>query len=85
MLKKIEALGARFVEIPMNKNRSKSEGGPEISKGSLRAVQKREKPDVVLGYTSKPVIYGSIAAKKGRRSAQGRHDNGARLRVYRAD
>lgn len=37
-VEKIEALGARFVEIPMNKKRSKSEGGPEISKGSLRAV-----------------------------------------------
>ena len=33
-VEKIEALGARFVEI----KRSKSEGGPEISKGSLRAV-----------------------------------------------
>lgn len=29
---------------------------------SLRRALKRERPDIVLGYTIKPVIYGSIAA-----------------------
>lgn len=59
---KVEELGARFVEIPMNKN------GVNPLKdfaymNALRKLFKREKPDVVLGYTSKPVIYGSMAGK----------------------
>lgn len=60
---KIEALGARFVEIPMDKN-----GVNPIEDFKYeRALYKlfcEEKPDAVLGYTSKPVIYGSIAAKR---------------------
>ena len=31
---------------------------------ALYELFKKEKPDVVLWYTLKPVIYGSIAAKK---------------------
>ena len=59
---KVEELGARFVEIPMNKN------GVNPLKdfaymNALRKLFKREKPDVILGYTSKPVIYGSMAGK----------------------
>lgn len=59
---KVEELGARFVEIPMNKN------GVNPLKdfaymNALRKLFKKEKPDVVLGYTSKPVIYGSMAGK----------------------
>lgn len=59
---KVEELGARFVEIPMNKN------GVNPLKDlsymmALRNLFKKEKPDVVLGYTSKPVIYGSMAGK----------------------
>ena len=60
---KIEALGARFVEIPMNKNGVNPIKDLEYQK-SLKALFDKEKPDVVLSYTSKPVIYGSIAAKK---------------------
>ncbi len=60
---KIEALGARFVEIPMDKN-----GVDPVSDLRYeRALYKlfcAEKPDAVLGYTSKPVIYGSLAAKR---------------------
>lgn len=59
---KVEELGARFVEIPMNKN------GVNPLKDlfymmALRNLFKKEKPDVILGYTSKPVIYGSMAGK----------------------
>lgn len=59
---KVEELGARFVEIPMNKN------GVNPLKdfaymNALRKLFKAEKPDVILGYTSKPVIYGSMAGK----------------------
>lgn len=59
---KIEALGARFVEIPMNKT------GTSILKDikyckSLGSLMKKENPDIILGYTIKPVVYGSIAGK----------------------
>ena len=59
---KIEALGAGFVEIPMKKN------GTSILNDlrychKLYRLMKAEKPDVVLGYTVKPVVYGAIAAR----------------------
>lgn len=60
---KIQALGARFIEVPIDKNGV----NPLADLGYQKALKEifcREKPDVVLGYTSKPVIYGSIAAKK---------------------
>ena len=62
-IEKIEALGARFVEIPMNKNGVNPFADLQYQKALYQLFQ-AEKPDVVLGYTSKPVIYGSIAAKK---------------------
>ena len=61
-VEKIEELGARFVEVPNRKN-----GLNPFA--DLRYLYKlcrlfgEEKPDTVFGYTSKPVIYGSIAAK----------------------
>ena len=62
---KITALGARFVEIPMNKNGLNPFADIKYQ-NALKRLFKSEKPDVVLGYTSKPVIYGSIAAKKAK-------------------
>lgn len=59
---KIEELGAKFVEIPMNKNGVNPVSDLKYLK-SLISLFKKEKPDVTLGYTVKPVIYGSIAAK----------------------
>lgn len=59
---KVEALGARFVEIPMNKNTLNPFKDLKYM-NALRKLFKKEKPDVILGYTSKPVIYGSIAGK----------------------
>ena len=61
-VEKVEELGAKFVEIPMNKN------GVNPLKdfaymNALRKLFKEEKPDVILGYTSKPVIYASMAGK----------------------
>lgn len=60
---KIEALGARFKEIPMEKT------GTSISSDlkyceELTRFLKEEKPDITLGYTVKPVVYGAIAAKR---------------------
>lgn len=59
---KIEALGADFVEIPMNKTGTNVVGDLKYCK-QLYLLIKKEKPDVTLGYTVKPVIYGAIAAK----------------------
>lgn len=61
-VEKIEELGARFVEIPMNKNGVNPLHDIKYLL-ALKNLFKAEKPDVTLGYTSKPVIYGSIAAK----------------------
>ncbi|MBQ6717861.1 MAG: glycosyltransferase family 4 protein [Clostridia bacterium] len=59
---KITALGARFVEIPMNKNGTSILGDIKYCK-NLYKLFKNEKPDITLGYTVKPVVYGAIAAK----------------------
>ncbi len=60
---KIEALGARFVEIPMNKTGTSILGDWRYCQALTRLFQ-QEKPDVTLGYTVKPCIYGAIAAKR---------------------
>lgn len=59
---KIEELGARFVEIPMDKNGTSISGDLRYCR-ALFKLMKKEKPDITLGYTVKPVIYGAIAAK----------------------
>ncbi len=61
-LDKILALGVRFKEIKMNKNGLNPFADLKYI-ADLRKFFKEERPDVILSYTSKPVIYGSIAAK----------------------
>lgn len=61
-IEKIDALDVRFECIPFDK------AGLNIIEDikyffKLIKLFKREKPDVTLGYTIKPVIYGGIAAK----------------------
>ena len=59
-VERIEALGANFIEVPVDKN-----GTNPLADISyclkLRKILKKEKADAILGYTIKPVIYGSIA------------------------
>lgn len=59
-VERIEALGAKFIEVPVDKN-----GTNPLADISyclkLRRILKEEKADAILGYTIKPVIYGSIA------------------------
>ena len=62
---KIEALGARFVEIPMNKTGTSVFGDLKYCK-RLTVLFNQEKPDVTLGYTVKPAVYGAIAAKRAK-------------------
>lgn len=61
-VEKIEALGARFVELANDKNGINPVADLKYLCGLL-GLFRREKPDVVFGYTAKPVIYGSVAAK----------------------
>ncbi|MBE6734099.1 MAG: glycosyltransferase family 4 protein [Ruminococcaceae bacterium] len=59
---KIQALGARFIKIPMEKTGvNAAEDLRYIN--ALRKLFKKEKPDITFGYTIKPVIYGAIAAR----------------------
>lgn len=62
-IEKIEALGVRFVEIPMNKNGVNPIDDLKYMR-ALKRLFSKEKPDVVMGYTSKPVIYGTLAAHR---------------------
>lgn len=62
---RIEALGARFYEIPMNKTGTSVKADLQYCK-RLTDFLKRERPDVTLGYTVKPVVYGAIAAKRAK-------------------
>lgn len=59
---RIEALGARFVEIPMNKTGTNVIGDLRYC-AALTKLFLQEKPDATLGYTIKPVVYGALAAE----------------------
>lgn len=57
------ALGvSEFVEVKLVKDNTSIAGDLKYLKQLVR-VMKEKKPDLVFGYTIKPVIYGSIAAK----------------------
>lgn len=60
---RIEALGARFHEIPMNKTGTSVVADLKYC-SALTKFLKEEKPDATLGYTIKPDVYGAIAAKR---------------------
>lgn len=57
---KIKTLGAKFIEVSVNKNGLNPFADIAYCL-NLRKIMKEEKADAVLGYTIKPVIYGSIA------------------------
>lgn len=60
----VMALGVKeFIEIPLVKDDTSIGGDLEYLK-KLRKVMREVKPDMMFAYTIKPVIYGSIAAKK---------------------
>lgn len=59
---RIKELGVRLVVVPLSRN------GTSIINDlkyyfALKKVIKAEKPDITLGYTVKPSIYGALAAK----------------------
>lgn len=59
-VEKIEALGTKFIEVPVNKNGLNPFADIAYCL-KLKDIMKAEMADVILGYTIKPVIYGSIA------------------------
>lgn len=59
---RIRELGVHFVEIPMNKTGTSVIGDLKYF-WKLFCLIRKEKPDITLGYTVKPVVYGSIAAR----------------------
>jgi glycosyltransferase involved in cell wall biosynthesis len=58
----IAELGAEFLQIPFSRTGS-NPFKDLILINRLRRIMAIEKPDIVFGYTIKPVIYGSIAAR----------------------
>lgn len=62
----VMALGiSEFIEVPLVKDNTSVFGDLDYLK-ALKRVFKEKKPDLVFGYTIKPVIYGSIAAKSAK-------------------
>ena len=59
---RIHELGARFEVVPLNKNGLSVLADLKYT-CQLWRLMRKEKPDVTLGYTIKPVIYGAIAAR----------------------
>lgn len=59
-LDRIEALGAKFIEVPLNKN-GLNPFADIVYCLTLRGIMKQENAEAIMGYTIKPVIYGSIA------------------------
>lgn len=60
---RITELGVRLIVVPLSRN------GTSIINDlkyyfALKKVIKTEKPDITLGYTVKPSIYGALAAKR---------------------
>lgn len=62
----VKALGIKkFIEVPLIKDNTSIKGDLSYL-NQLKAVIKSINPDLVFGYTIKPVIYGSIAAKSAK-------------------
>jgi len=59
----IAALGVRLCVVPLNKNGTSVLGDWKYYK-ALKKLIREERPDITLGYTVKPSIFGALAAKK---------------------
>lgn len=58
----LQALGVRFVDIPMRAHSTNPWSDFHLLLRFVKLLQ-REKPDVLLAYTAKPNVYGSLAAR----------------------
>ena len=61
----LKELGARCILIPLKKNSTTIFDNLAYLK-HLTEIMKQEKPDKIFAYTIKPVIFGSIAAKRAK-------------------
>lgn len=59
----IEAMGVKHIVVPLSRNGTNIKNDIAYYKALLKVI-KQEKPDITLGYTVKPAIYGALAAKK---------------------
>lgn len=59
---RVEALGVDFRVVPVDKNGTSVVSDLKYM-FALRKLMEEVKPDAVLGYTIKPVVYGALAAK----------------------
>jgi glycosyltransferase involved in cell wall biosynthesis len=60
---RLAALGCRFVPLPMD-NKGTHPGKDLVLLWRFYRLLKKERPDVLISYTVKPNIYGSLAAHK---------------------
>lgn len=60
--KRIEALGATVIEVPVERTGTNPFADLKLLL-SLIGTMRQERPDVFLGYTVKPVVFGTIAAR----------------------
>ncbi len=58
----LAALGCRFVPLPMD-NKGTHPGRDLMLLSRFVRLMRKERPDVFLGYTVKPNVYGSLAAQ----------------------
>jgi glycosyltransferase involved in cell wall biosynthesis len=58
---RLEALGCRFVPLAMDSKSTSPLNDLKLT-ADYRRILRRERPDVYLGYTIKPNVYGSLAA-----------------------
>lgn len=61
-IRQLDAIGVRFERIPMARA-STNPISDLKTLGALLSLFRREKPDLVLSYTQKPIIYGGLAAR----------------------
>lgn len=59
---RLAKLGARFVPLPMDSRGTSPVRDARLLAGYI-AIMRRERPDAFIGYTIKPNIYGSLAAR----------------------
>jgi glycosyltransferase involved in cell wall biosynthesis len=59
---RLKSLGCRFVSLPMD-NQGTHPGRDALLLWRFVRLLRRERPDVYLGYTVKPNVYGSLAAR----------------------
>lgn len=58
---RLSSLGCRFISLPMD-NKGTHPGRDLLLFGCFLKLLRREQPDVYLGFTVKPNVYGSMAA-----------------------